>query len=267
VLVFMDLADRAWKWDDQKNAPAVECKLHVWAARSLDGGETWVDVQRIQEGYCGAVRDLVETRDGNIVATVQRLLPDKARHASMPYVSTDKGKTWRETTLLDIGGRGHHDGSIEATAEELKDGRLWMLLRTNHDRFWEAFSHDGGRTWRDFRESAIDASSAPGMLKRLESGRLVLLWNRLYPEGKTSVARRGLPWNERPASYHREELSIAFSEDDGKTWTDPVVIARKPGTWLAYPYVFEHRPGELWVTTMQGGLRLRLYEKDFASRE
>jgi sialidase-1 len=27
--------------------------------------------------------------------------------------------------------------------------------------------------------------------------------------------------------------------------------------------VFEAKPGELWITTMQGILRVRLYEKDF----
>jgi len=43
-----------------------------------------------------------------------------------------------------------------------------------------------------------------------------------------------------------------------------VVIARKPGASLAYPYLFEASPGELWITTMQGGVRLKLREADFA---
>ena len=41
------------------------------------------------------------------------------------------------------------------------------------------------------------------------------------------------------------------------------MIARKPKAWLSYPYVFEYRPGELWVTTQQGGVRLGLHERDF----
>ena len=49
------------------------------------------------------------------------------------------------------------------------------------------------------------------------------------------------------ASWQREELSLAFSEDDAKTWTKPVVIARQPGGGLSYPFVFERRPGELWI--------------------
>ena len=70
----------------------------------------------------------------------------------------------------------------------------------------------------------------------------------------------------------REALSIAFSEDDGVTWTTPEVIAANPlpegqrdgsAHWVSYPYVFEVSPGRLWITTMQGGLRAQLREEDF----
>ena len=41
-------------------------------------------------------------------------------------------------------------------------------------------------------------------------------------------------------------------------------MARDPGG-LSYPYIFERRPGELWVTTMfQGRLGISLRETDFA---
>jgi hypothetical protein len=54
------------------------------------------------------------------------------------------------------------------------------------------------------------------------------------------------------------------------SWTDPVVIAydpmtpsdREPQHRLAYPYVYEHKPGELWVTAMQGPVRIKLSEGD-----
>ena len=51
------------------------------------------------------------------------------------------------------------------------------------------------------------------------------------------------------ASMHREDLSIAFSQDDSRSWTRLVVIARQPGGQLAYPYVHEREPGLLWVFT------------------
>ena len=118
------------------------------------------------------------------------------------------------------------------------------------------------------KPSGIGASSAPGLLKRLASGRLLLVWNRPVPEGKQTWPKRGGDrlWSETPVSNHREELSIAFSEDDGKTWTTPVVIAREKGVSLAYPYVFEFQPGQLWLTTMQGGVRVVLAEHDFIAQ-
>jgi hypothetical protein len=56
-------------------------------------------------------------------------------------------------------------------------------------------------------------------------------------------------------------LSIAFSNDDGKTWTTPVVIARKKGGNLSYPYIFEHKSGELWIRA--NAARVSLQEADF----
>jgi len=57
------------------------------------------------------------------------------------------------------------------------------------------------------------------------------------------------------------------SKDDGKTWTKPAVIARRPGGGLSYPYVFERRPGELWVITRYSvNLCLKLREADFVGK-
>jgi hypothetical protein len=274
LVAFMNLKTRGkGYWDAQKKAFVPGVRLDVWTVRSTDGGKTWTDAQCVQQGYSGAVRALVQAANGNVVLATQDVAHDPARHATTAYYSPDEGKTWKRAeymdrqgnrhATLDVGGHGHHDGAIEPTVELLKDGRLWMLMRTGHDRFWQAFSRDHGVTWTDFGPSSLDASAAPGLLKRLASGRLLLAWNRLYPEGTTSYTRRGPDWHKEPASYHREELSVALSDDDGKTWGKPVVVARQPGKWLSYPYVFERQPGVLWLTTMQGDLRLELREREF----
>jgi hypothetical protein len=118
-------------------------------------------------------------------------------------------------------------------------------------------------TWGMLSPTTIDASSSPAICKRLADGKLVLVWNRLKVEGRDSVERRGGETSETAASWQRSELSIAFSSDDGKTWTTPTVIARQTGGRLAYPYLLERRPGLLWITTMQGGLRVELNESEF----
>jgi sialidase-1 len=268
VLLYMDASTEKWGWDNAKNEAAKDVRLDVWAVRSLDEGETWIDRQKLLDGYCGALIGMIQTAGGQIVAPMQTMI-DHNRHVTVTYVSADDGKTWRSGNIIDLGGRGDHDGAFEATIAELAKGRLLMLLRTNLDRFWEAYSEDGGRYWREIRPSQIDASTAPGYLLRLASGRLALVWNRLYPEGKTSVGRSaaGSTATEPAASWFREELSLAFSQDDAKTWSKPVVVARQAGAGLSYPYIFERRPGELWVITrFSTKIGLILKEADFVQK-
>ncbi len=283
VLVYGDGDTYQWGWDDARGVANPDIRLDVWTIRSLDEGKTWVDRQRILDGYCGALIDIIQTKSGHIVVPIQSMLRDPGRHATYTAVSTDNGKTWKKSNLIDLGGYGHHDGAMEATLAELKDGRLWMLLRTTWDRFWQAYSDDHGLSWRVIQPSKIDASSSPGYLKRLASGRLVLVWNRLYREGEDTYAQvtrkdfegpypmgKAFRWYSQrtrkgdPESWQREELSIAFSDDDGATWTAPVVIARQKQEWFCYSYLFEAEPGLLWIFPGFGrGLRISLREADF----
>jgi len=273
VLVYMDMSVRKWGWDSAKH-DAPGARLDGWVIRRLDEGKTWVDRQRLLEGYCGALIDIIQTSSGRIVVPIQQMLHNPGRHAIRTHVSADDGKTWELGNIIDLGGCGHHDGAMEPTLAELSDGRLLMLIRTTLDRFWEAYSTDEGRYWRVLRPSQVDASSAPGYLLRLNSGRLALAWNRLYPEGKTTFRRAGGKGqsSEVAASRQREELSLAFSQDGGKTWTKPVVIAREKGKQLSYPYMFERAPGQLWVVTRynrpQGTLPVcvSLKEADFVDK-
>lgn len=258
IIVYLDWTTRKWEWNDAKGAPEAPdaCRLELWAIRSLDRGKTWVDRQRLLDGYNSDFQGFIQMRSGRIVATVPHLTGDPWHWMACSFVSDDDGKTWERSNWIDLGGHGHHEGADEPTVAELSGGRLLMLIRTSLDRFWEAYSYDGGRYWRVIKPSNIDASSSPGYLLRLRSGRLILAWNRLNPQGEIMSLEMSLkkelikaPAAEVSMSWYREELSLAFSEDDGKTWTKPIVIAREKGGQLAYPYIFEQRPGELWVFT------------------
>lgn len=250
VAVFLNIAGQKVSWDYEKQEPKDDIKRYTWSARSLDGGRTWRDVQVVQTGYAGALRDIIQTSTGEIVVANQNVARNPGRHVSYTYVSTDDGVSWVRSNGMDIGGQGDHAGSIEGTLVELRDGRLWILLRSYHGRFYECFSEDGGRTWTEPRVSKIEASGSPGILTRLASGRLVLFWNR-FAENRPKKEGR------------REELSMAFSEDDGETWTEPAIVVAERGRRQSYPKVFERRPGELWVSTWQGGQLFRILERDF----
>ena len=243
---------RRGQWKVKDKEALSKFFLPTYIVRSLDGGKTWEEPQKIQDGWCGAIRCLIQLKSGRLVLCGQNLVFDPGRHIVLTYTSDDDGKTWTASNILDIGGSGSHGGTMEATVAELADGRVWLLIRTTLGWFWEAYSKDGGRTWTGLRKSAIQSSTCCGMLARLASGRLALLWNR-SPVGK--------PYSRNS----REELSIAFSTDDGKTWAEPIVIARDPGKRQSYPYLFERRPGEFWITVMQGYARIRLFENDLVS--
>ena len=272
VMVYLDLANCKFSWDDEIGEPKDDCRMELWAIRSLDGGKTWIDRQRLLDGYNANFFGFIQTRAGRLVATVEHLVTCPARWVVCSFISDDEGGTWQRSNLIDLGGHGHHDGATEPTVAELSDGRLLMLIRTNLDRFWRAFSDDGGRYWRTIEPSQMDASSSPGFLLRLQSGRLVLVWNRLNPEGGVWPKADPGPASETRTSWHREELSISFSEDDGKSWTKPIAIARQKDGQLSYPYVFERRAGELWITAgfaFKKGwedpvpLRIKVREEDF----
>ena len=206
---------------------------------------------------------MIQLRSGRVVLGCQAAVANPGRHVCFSYASDDEGQSWTKSPVIDLGaygGYGDHGGGIEPTLAQLHDGRLWMLIRTYQGCFSEAFSADEGRTWTDVRPSPIAASGSPGQLRRLHSGRLALLWNRYIDK----AAKTG----------RREQLSLAFSEDEGRSWTAPAVVAydpmrpgdKEPDHRLSYPYVYERVPGQLWITTFQGPLRIKLEEDDFLPR-
>lgn len=253
VIVYLDSTTYNFTWDNAINQPKDDCRLEVWAIRSLDGGKTWIDRQRILEGYNPNFFGFIQTRGGRLVATVPHLVRDPGRYVACSLTSDDDGKTWQRSNLVDLGGHGHHSGAMEPTVAELRDGRLLMLIRTHWGRFWEAFSDDSGLSWRTVQPSQIESTSAPGFLLKLRSGRLAFVSND--KAGRTN-------------------LLLTFSEDDGKTWIKPVVLACQKDGQLSYPFCMERRPGELWVLAgfaFRKGwqepvpLRLKISEEAFLS--
>ena len=262
VLVAVWRDRRIDDWDKVTREMGANASGDVWTIRSLDGGKTWTGPQKLFAGVCGHPPiNLLQLRNGNLVVPIQIYVNQPLRCVIRPYVSADNGKTWRGGNIIDLGGHGHHDGAFEPSLVELRDGRVWMLIRTNLDRYWEAFSDDG-LNWRTIRPSAIEASSSPPYITRLASGRLILFWNRLYPEGQKSYERRSEPFSEVAGSWHREELSVALSDDDGATWTAPRIVAREPKKWLSYSYVFEPEPGVIRLFSGQGKFAAQVREAD-----
>ncbi|MDZ4286885.1 MAG: exo-alpha-sialidase [Prosthecobacter sp.] len=231
--------------------------LPTYVCRSLDDGKTWEEPIKLNTPWCGCIHSMIQTKEGRIVLVGQEIIPEW-RHATVMFVSDDEGKTWKRSNVLDIGqGRHDHAGSCEGTVVERKDGTLYELLRTETGWLYEAVSRNGGLKWEDFQPSKIKSVTCCAQMARLTDGRVALLWNHPPRHDPTS-----------PSS--RQELSIAFSEDDARTWSKPVVVAANydgARARVSYPYLYERHPGELWITTMQGGLRMKIQAADLDKGE
>lgn len=249
VAAYMNLVEQrapeGWGWGE-KDVDWRDFVLPTYTVRSTDGGKTWEEPVKLSDPWCGCVHSLIQTESGRLVLVGQEIIP-AWRHATVMFVSDDLGKIWQRGDVLDYGVGAHdHAGSIEGSVIERADGALQLLLRTESGYLWQADSRDGLR-WEGLRQSAIRSVTCCPQLARLADGRVALLWNappRHAPQNNTS----------------RSELSLALSDDDGQTWSDPVVVAANYGGGgrVSYPYLYERRPGELWITTMQGGLRMKI---------
>ena len=267
---FLNRKELVFKWDDKKGRPQEGCRVPVYISRSADDGRTWAQPVLLQDGWCGAVRQMIQVRSGRILLVCQKAMANPGRHVTINYYSDDLGRTWRPSDVIDLGDAGNyrdpvtglnattHGGGLEGTVLEKTDGELMLLLRVPHGCFFVSSSKDGVK-WTPPSPSMIEASDSPAMMVRLASGRVALVWNR-YRDPVNKLGRR-------------EALSIAFSENDGLTWTPPQIIAVNPvpegkkesAYWVSYPYVFEPAPGRLWISTMQGRLSAQLNEVDFIS--
>jgi lysophospholipase L1-like esterase len=233
--------------------------LPTYVCRSHDDGRTWDAPILLNRPWCGCIHSFIETCTGRLVLVGQEIIPEW-RHATVVFVSDDDGLNWRRSHRLDIGGPQHdHAGSCEGTVLERQDGSLYLLLRTETGFLYEVASTDGGLNWVNFRSSGISSVTCCAQLYRLSDGSVALLWN-------------APPRHDPRDGTKRDELAIAFSTDDARTWSAPHILAadypqpRPADHWwrVAYPYLYERRPGELWITTMQGDVRLRIAQSAIA---
>ncbi len=254
IAAWMNLAEKksppGWNWG-AKNVEWQDFVLPIYVCRSLDDGKTWETPIFLNRPWCGCIHSLIETRSGRIVLVGQEIIPEW-RHATVVFVSDDEGRTWQRSNVLDIGqGQHDHAGSIEGTVVECRDGSIYQLLRTETGWLYESISRNDGLSWEGLTPSPIKSVTCCAQLARLADGRIALLWNpppRHSPRSRSS----------------RAELVIAFSSDECTTWSPPKVVAASygPGGRVSYPYLYERAPGELWITTMQGGLRMKIHIGD-----
>ena len=239
--------------------------LDIWYVRSRKHMKTWDPPKRIWTGRAGDLLSVIQLKSGRILLPICYMTDRSWSHRGTGFraftyegqfetsaiYSDDDGQTWQQSPdVLDVPVPDLSTlGAIEPVVLQLKDGRVWMLIRTQLGRFYESFSSDEGTHWSWPRPSTILSSDSPAALVRLPDQQILMIWNE----------------SERyPYAYGgRQVLHAALSSDEGHTWTNHREILRDPargnppppnGDWgISYAFPAVTKSGKVifstWVQT------------------
>lgn len=257
------------------NVRAGRDQLDIWHARTTDGGKKWLPPRPIWKGRAGDMQSIIQLKSGRILLPISYRVNRSWRNRGEgfeaftymgPYrcsalYSDDGGATWQRSSsvLMTPVPALSAIGGVEPVVIELKDGRIWMLIRTQLGRFYESFSKDGTE-WTPARPTSILSSESPAGLIRLQDGRILLLWNNCH---------------RFPYAYGgRHVLHAAISDDEGRTWRgyrealrdrfaeNPLPSNHDVG--VSYPYPLLTKDGKvlftLWVDTSRTDRSLTLLD-------
>lgn len=161
------------------------------------------------------------------------------KDVSAVKISKDQGKTWEEYEVP------NSVGCVHMNVEKLDDGTLLALFRSRWaDNIYSSYSTDNGRTWSEPTPTELPNNNSSIQFTKLNSGHLALVFNNtnadncterrlsLYDEiedeedNSVDAVVEGNAENEKSDGEEREAfwgaprapMTIAISEDNGKTW-------------------------------------------------
>ena len=221
-------------------------KSYLWHARSRDGGQTWGPARQVDFGleYTGASNNAFQLASGRIIAPVSGLSNREiGPWVSLAPYSDDDGATWHrphQQITMNTGARDWYEsGAAEPVGIELRDGRVWLLPRSQDGYQWETYSRDGGLTWTPVRHTRFVSNQSAMALLRLHDGRLLLLWDNCGAQGQGDIN-----WG----NAERAVLAAALSRNEGKTWVGYREVGRvTDNSQVSYPYVTQARDGFVLV--------------------
>ena len=201
---------------------ATFCESVVMAQTSADAGSTWTSPCPLLPTVCTLVRN-----HPIILKSGRWLLPAYVQgvYASQFWASDDAGGTWWPgEPMLTL-----PENNLQPAVVERSDGSLFALARRSGDASytWSMESADCGRNWSlHVRDDLPNPNSGLDMV-RLSTGEFVTAYN--------------------DSSSERTPLVVAFSLDEGITWSPPRIIADGPPQ-LSYPSLVESPDGTIHCT-------------------
>ncbi len=237
-------------WARQRSAPASEARGAVGFSRTTDGGKTWSKAGEIYQtpiGMYTSANKIVVLPSGDLVNVFSempiRREPGPSSHHIMVIRSTDSGLTWSKPMTVATaavagivdprtGAKVRTGDSFTKLAVDPRPGTntlyaVWEDARFTQERTKIAFasSSDGGRTWGD----PVAVSTDPDTQEFIPSvavndrGDVAVAW---YGFAAAQSATRALP----------TRYWIAFSRDQGQTWSARQPVTSRPFDLRTAPY-------------------------------
>lgn len=196
-----------------------------YSRTSTDNGKTWSKVEMMPSTLMGPVRAKpIQIANGTILAGTSW----ESYKNWVPFVdrSTDDGKTWKRSNPFPVAAKFNQ---IQPALFETKDGRIVALMRSRDPRvICRGESKDGGETFSAAEETKLPNPSAGIDCVRTTEGDIFLIYN--------------------PVANGRSPISLARSDDDGKTWKKVHDLDSEMGAEYSYPAMIQSASGNLEIT-------------------
>jgi hypothetical protein len=230
---------RAWKAAHERlDATQRQAELGQWILRSTDGGVTW---SARYGSIVNSPHGPIQLTDGRLLYAGKELWTGDRRVGVCE--SSNDGESWRWLAEIPVrpgdAAREYH----ELHAVETRSGRLVVQIRNHNSanarELLQAESDDGGRSWSV--PHPIGVWGLPPHLLRLRDGRILVTYGHRRP-----------PYGNQ----------ARVSDDDGRTWSEPVVISGDGSSGdLGYPSTVQLEDESLvsvWYELLKGTPRAAL---------
>lgn len=229
AVVFPDQAGRLW-------LVYVSVSLGGWSGSTLnvkcsgDEGRTWGDSERLTLNPFFNLSSLVRNKpiyadDGRIGLPVYHEMA--AKFPQMLWFTPGADGRLEDYQIRNLASE---PGLIQPTLVPLGQNRVLMLLRDRGTKrtVHSAYSDDSGWTWSNALPIGLPNPDAAVDALRLRDGRILIVYNH---------AGRG-----------RENLGLALSGDQGRTWRRRAIFEDEPREEFSYPNLAEDDRGRIHLT-------------------
>ena len=204
------------------------CALNIMS--SQDEGRTWGPSRRLTLNPFFNISSLVRNKpiyasDGRIGLPVYHEMATK--YPQILWFKPGPGGALSDYKMRSLTGA---EDLIQPSLVSLGDDRVLMMLRDAGAAraLHTAYSDDNGWTWSEAKPSTLPNPNAAVDGLRLRDGRILLVYNH--------------------AEHGRENLQLAVSSDDGRTWQPKAVFEQEPKREFSYPQLAQDEAGHIHLT-------------------